>query len=306
MAEYRADIQSLRNISFDAIRQNALQRISHLSDAQRNQVYKDLERGTKLLESDEELCMYLFSFGNMHQAKIRKVCDCLPLEQICSSQFHIVDWGCGQGLASICLLDILRSKGYEYIDPTITLIEPSKAAIQRAQIHLSAYVGDGNIRCIRKYLDDVETSEIMSSAKTTIHFFSNILDIKSIDLKLLASKIGSSDMTGVHYVCCVGPLFSNNQRIGAFYNHFDAPEILYEDSQAEYFYETTKKCSYDIRVFRLEHLSGRTLVIEYQPAAQFHAACILDCVGNAINKLPKAQQKQARAMLRNLSDFARR
>lgn len=303
MAEYRSEILSIENICFDHIRRNALQRISHLNDTQRNQVYKDLERGTRLLESDEELCMYLYSFGNMHQAKIRKACECLPLEQICSSQFHIVDWGCGQGLASICLLDILRSKGHEYIDPTITLVEPSTAALQRAQVHLAAYVGDGNIRCVSKYLDDVETNEITSSTKTTIHFFSNILDIKSINLKLLASKIGSSEMSGVHYVCCVGPLFSNNHRIGAFYNHFDTPEILYEDSQAEYFYETTKKCSYDIRVFRLEHLNGRKLVIEYQPAVQFHAASILDCVGNAINKLPEDQQQQARTMLRNLSDF---
>ena len=111
MAEYRSEILSIQNICFDDIRRNAKQRIAHLSDVQRKKVYKNLERGTKLLETDEELCMYLFSFGNMHQAKIRKACNCLPLEQICSKHFHIIDWGCGQGLASVCLLDILRAKG---------------------------------------------------------------------------------------------------------------------------------------------------------------------------------------------------
>jgi hypothetical protein len=44
MAEYRSEILSIENICFDHIRRNALQRISHLNDTQRNQVYKDLEQ----------------------------------------------------------------------------------------------------------------------------------------------------------------------------------------------------------------------------------------------------------------------
>lgn len=303
MTDYRQDIQSIRNISFDKIRKNAIQRISHLTEEERDKVYDDLKRGVKLLERDEELCVYLRSYGNMHQAKIRKVCQCLPLSECCSKPFHIIDWGCGQGLASVCLLDILKDKNIEYIDPTVTLIEASPAAIARAQIHLEAYVGECNVRCVNKYLDDVELTDITSSAQTTIHFFSNILDIKTIDLKLLASKIGSNKMSGIHYVCCVGPLFSNNQRIGAFYNHFGTPEVLLQESQAEYYYEQTKKCSYDIRVFRLEHFNDEVLAIEYQPAVQFHAGAYLDCVGDAISALPEHQKKQAWQMLRYLSDF---
>ena len=303
MAEYRSEILSIQNICFDDIRRNANQRIAHLSEVQRKKVYKNLERGTKLLETDEELCMYLFSFGNMHQAKIRKACNCLPLEQICSQHFHIIDWGCGQGLASVCLLDILRAKGINYVDPSITLIEPSTAALNRAKIHLEAYVGEANVKCVNKYLDDVKVDEITSSCDTTIHFFSNILDISSIDLHKLASKIGSEEMVGTHYMCCIGPLYSNNRRIGAFYNHFGEPEILWQDSQAEYYYANTSKCSYDIRVFRIEHIQGQNLVVEYQPAVQFHAASILDCVGNTIHGLPDAERKQSRAMLKYLSGF---
>lgn len=48
---------------------------------------------------------------------------------------EIVDWGCGQGIASLCFLQVLkeRDKGYyEQFIRKITLIEPSKSALQRA------------------------------------------------------------------------------------------------------------------------------------------------------------------------------
>lgn len=247
--------------------------------------------------------MYLRSYGNMHQAKIRKTCEYLPLREICSQPFHIIDWGCGQGLASVCFLDKLRDEHIQYTDPDITLIEPSEAALSRAKIHLEAYVGKDKVKCVKKYLDDVNVDEITSSALHTVHFFSNVLDIKTIDLKLLASKVGASEMDGIHYICCIGPLFSNNRRIGAFYNHFDTPEIIFQGSEAEYFYKQSKKCSYDIRVFKLEHVHGQSLVVEYQPAVQFHAAGILDCVEDAIERLPPEKQEQAQSMLRVLSNF---
>lgn len=303
MIDYKVSIQSITDISFDAIRDNSKQRISHLTKEESDRIYSDLNRGVKILETEEELCMYLWSYGNMHQAKIRKVCETLPLQDICSNPFHIVDWGCGQGLASICFLDKLHDEHIQYIYPDITLIEPSTAALNRAKIHLEAYVGEEKVKCINKYLDDVNVEEITSSAPYTIHFFSNILDIKTIDLNLLASKLDSDEMIGIHYICCMGPLFSNNRRIGAFYNHFDTPEIIFQGSEAEYFYEQSKKCSYDIRVFKLEHVHGRSLVVKYQPAVQFHAASILDCVGNAIERLSSEKQEQAKSMLRFLSNF---
>lgn len=303
MNDYRTSVLSIKDISFNAIRQNALQRISHLSEEDSNRIYSDLDRGVKLLETNEELCMYLRSYGKMHQEKIRLVCGKLPLQEICSKQFHIIDWGCGQGLASICFLDKLSEESIQHTNPLITLIEPSSVALNRAQIHLEAYVGKENVKCINKYIDDINVDEITSSAPYTIHLFSNVLDIKTIDLKLLASKVGSNKLDGIHYVCCVGPLYSNNTRIDAFYNHFDAPEIIFQGSKAEYFYEQSKKCSYDIRVFKLEHINGKTLFIEYQPAVQFHAASILDCVGDAIDSLSVEKQKQAKSLLHFLSNF---
>lgn len=303
MIDYKELINSIQDISFDKIRNLSVQQISQLSPQESDRVYNNLSHGVKLLETDEELCMYLRSYGKMHQAKIKKTCEYLPLQEFGSKSFHIVDWGCGQGIAAICFLDKLNERNINYVDPEITLIEPSVAALERANIHLSKYVDQNKVKTINKYLDDVDIDDINSSSKLTIHFFSNILDIQTIDLKLLASKVGSEEMAGVHYVCCIGPLFSNNKRLGAFYNHFDTPEILFQGSESEYFYEQSRKCTYDIRVFKLEHANGKTLVVEYQPPVQFHAASMLDCVDNIIENFNSEKKEQARNMLKCLSEF---
>ena len=303
MKDYQASIQAIKDISFDKIRKNSIQQISHLSKEESNYIYNELRRGVKLLETDEELCMYLLAYGKMHKAKIWKTCDYLPLKDFDSKSLKIIDWGCGQGLASLCFLDKLRKENISIKNPSVTLIEPSKQALNRAKIHLEAYLEEGTIECLNKFIDDVEIEDIVSDKTITIHFFSNILDIKSIDLKLLASKVGSSDLQGEHFICCIGPLFSNNQRIGAFYNHFDTPEILYQGTNSEYIYEQTKKCSFDIRVFKLERQEGKTLLVNYQPPVQFHAASRLDCIENALNSLSEEKRKQAEKMLKILSDF---
>lgn len=303
MKDYKTSIKAIEDISFDQIRKNSIQRISHLSKGQWDQIFNELKRGVKLLETDEELCMYLLAYGKMHQAKIWKTCDYLPLKEFDSKSLKIIDWGCGQGLASLCFLDRLREENISIQNPSVTLIEPSEQALNRAKIHLEAYLGEGKIECLNKFIDDVEIEDIVSDKSITIHFFSNILDIKSIDLKLLASKVGSADLTGEHFICCIGPLFSNNQRLGAFYNHFDTPEILYQGTKSEYFYEQTKKCSFDIRIFKLEHQDGRTLLVEYQPPVQFHAASRLDCIDQAIHNLSEEKREQAKKLLKFLSDF---
>lgn len=303
MKDYKASIQAIKDISFDKIRKNSIQRISHLSKDKSNHIYDELQRGVKLLETDEQLCMYLLAYGKMHKAKISKTCDHLPLKEFDSKSFKIIDWGCGQGLASLCFLDKLKEENISIQPPFVTLIEPSEQALNRAKIHLEAYLGEGKIECLNKFIDDVKIEDIVSDKLITVHFFSNILDIKSIDLKLLASKVGSMDLNGEHFICCTGPLFSNNHRLGAFYNHFDNPEILYQGTNSEYFYEPTKKCSFDILIFKLEHQEGKTLLVEYQPPIQFHAASRLDCIEKALYGLSEEKRAQAEKCWKILSDF---
>ena len=53
--------------------------------------------------------MYLRSFGKMHKAKLDAAFKCIHNpSDLFGSPVEIYDWGCGQGTATVCLLDFLK------------------------------------------------------------------------------------------------------------------------------------------------------------------------------------------------------
>lgn len=69
-------------------------------------LYYELQRGKAILNNDDSLNMYLKSFGKMHKAKLDTAFAAIPYpERLANEKIEIYDWGCGQGTATICLLD---------------------------------------------------------------------------------------------------------------------------------------------------------------------------------------------------------
>ena len=301
---YKDEISALREISFNSIRSIAKNYIMSLSDEERNELYESLNHGVDLLDSDAQMKCYLFSFGRMHQAKVYRALSCISPSTYASGDFDIVDWGCGQGLATVCFFDYLRERRITNRVHKVTLIEPSDAARERAAIHVGAYVGSNvTVSCIGNYLDDVKPEDIAGDSPVTIHFFSNILDIGSIDLKSLAEKVGSN-VQGQHYFFCISPMNSGNRRIDRFYEYFNAPETFMNETASEYRYsEGSSPCSYNIKVFKLENNQINLIAVDYYPDAQFFASYQLDAVRNLIQKADEDTQKKIAALYKRLSGF---
>ena len=111
MTSYNEHISSLNNPSFNAIRKLAVGELSHLSRAQKDNLYYQLKRGTALLNSHEQMCMYLYSFGKMHQAKLQDAFKNIP-DSVFNEKLEVIDWGCGQAIGTTCLFDHLKAKGF--------------------------------------------------------------------------------------------------------------------------------------------------------------------------------------------------
>ena len=301
---YKDDILAIRNVSFNSIRHIAQKYIMSLSEQERDGLYESLKRGVELLDSDAQMKCYLYSFGKMHQAKIYKALSCISPLSYTSDGFDVVDWGCGQGLATICFFDYLREHKIENKVQKITLIEPSSATLERAAIHVRAYVNENvPISCIDRYLDDVTQGDIAGDSPVTIHFFSNILDIGSIDLKLLAEKVGFN-VQGQHLIFCISPMNSGNRRIDRFYEYFNAPETFMNEKVSEYRYpEGNTPCSYNIKVFKLEKNQINLIAVDYYPVTQFFASYQLDAIRNLIQSADEDTQKKMLGLYRHLSAF---
>jgi hypothetical protein len=189
--------------------------------------WNGLDHGRKLLTSHEELFKYFCAYGKMHKAKLMSVFNASPnLNEMVKNKFSIIDWGCGQGLATMCFFDYINKQQISNNVEKIILIEPSNVALDRAKLHLNAYIKNENIILpVNKLIDDVEKEDIETETSVTLHFFSNILDIEQIKINRLARLI-SANANGEHYFICSGPLCQGRERINLLFNYCRESELL--------------------------------------------------------------------------------
>lgn len=112
---YEERLNTTSASSFREIRRTAVDLLKERFDERtRNGFYEDLNRGVAVIDREELLWQYLWSFGPMHQRKMDMALGKLPkLENLVKDGFSVVDWGCGQGLATVCLLDFMKARGID-------------------------------------------------------------------------------------------------------------------------------------------------------------------------------------------------
>ena len=268
--------------------------------------YPGLNHGTAVLTTEEQCSAYIAAYGSMHQSKIYEVLDKIKVDAFRNSDIQILDWGCGQGLATVCLFDYFNKLNLSLdLIRKVVLIEPSELASQRALAHVSTYISNERITTVKKYLDDVELEEIKSEHPITIHLFSNILDIPSIDLLRLSNSI-KEDLTGQHYFFCWGPLNYGNSRIDVFWNYFNEADTVYSNVHSKQQYDSDgrliKTYSYTAknRVFKVNGDECKLILVDYYLPKQFHAAYQLDAVRKALCNI---DNEKLIGLYRNLSEF---
>ena len=143
---YTTDLEDIMDMSFDKILKLAKE---HVPSTRKNNPWIGLNHGVKLLSSDDELAQYIAAYGSMHREKLYSALDTIDNPtQYFSRDITIVDWGCGQGLATMCFYDYMRNLGIEPAVRRIILIEPSEAAICRAQAHLKKFTQTASISIV--------------------------------------------------------------------------------------------------------------------------------------------------------------
>lgn len=180
--------------------------------------HPELKNGVGLLQTEEGMNAYMAAYGEMHIAKCRAALQNFPFNQL-KGTIEIVDWGCGQGIGSLCLLEVLSQRNKAQWIKRITLIEPSAATLDRAIMNVMKMTNGGvSILPLQYYLPGKAVGNIVLgldySAQCIIHIFSNILDVEDIDLAQLACMIPRAGHQ--HFVLCMGPVNANAYRMDLF------------------------------------------------------------------------------------------
>jgi len=157
-------------------------------------------RGVNQIQNEGGLYDYMRNYGNMHKAKVLSAL-AAPFPQEFNSSLSIIDWGCGQGLASMVFMDKYGTNNIKQI----ILIEPSELALRRAALHCKKYAPDVPLQTINKEFDDLDADDIhIVDPEITIHLFSNVLDMENYSVEHLADVVKALP-TSEQYFVCVSP-----------------------------------------------------------------------------------------------------
>lgn len=245
--KYAEDLDKI-NISCSNIYQLAVKKYTSIKS---NDTFESLERGVGILTNEDQLLAYIFSYGRMHFEKLDAAFE--GLHKYVKKNTEIIDWGCGQGLATISLLEKINSDNIEVSIRSICLVEPSEKALKRASLHTTKFRKNIPIITINSDLDSIENSSFITDRlNSKIHLFSNILDIDHFSMSDLINRIESS-FSGLNLFICVSPYISayKTQRIDDFVEAFSILKGFYlintiTDKSGEW---NNKKWSRVIRVF---------------------------------------------------------
>lgn len=292
MCEFSNRIHQLGDgISFTSIRDIAIDGINRLPRCEQDKLHEELVRGTAVLDDEPHMNMYLRSFGLMHKAKIDEAFNnMLPyLEKLFSRDIEIYDWGCGQGTATICMLDYLRKHHIQPKFKRINLIEPSGVAVERAKDFLSCYreCDNAEVRIVNKLFDDLQPDDINSFKCRKLHLFSNILDVAAFDLAAF-TQLFQKTQKGGNYIVCVGPLNKGYKRVDWFIEAL-SPDVRYAtiDKQKGCWIED-KEWTISLRIVasKIESVDEistiKKRITEAQKHKQFYAGYVIDAVSDAL------------------------
>ena len=228
---YITDIQKISDLTINDIIKVSLRYVpdpfKSCPWAYRDSEGRTLEHGTAVLETEEQCCAYMAAYGPMHRHKLIRALDEneFPYKNL-SNGVEIYDWGCGQGIGTVAIIEKLRQFGWLSKLKKVTLEEPSNVARQRAVLHVRQALGEQNteITDIPYYLpsdygdNSNSITEIDVHEPCAIHIFSNILDIEAVSLKGVSKMITSSGAQ--HIALCIGPANLNESRINTFSYYF--------------------------------------------------------------------------------------
>lgn len=198
--------------TFESVLQEAKSRVDSFSEAKTKRLKEALEHGLGDLKSQEEMDMYLASYGEIHQAKLLMALTRLPRKILAEDKVSVIDYGCGQGVASMVLCDVLHHNvGHPDMISDFYTIEPSEECLKRAVNLIHAFCPNSHITYFNNPCEDIWRMDIQPKSEVVIHLFSNIIDMPDFPRDMVADKINRmNDHNNI--VVCVSPFYQENGR----------------------------------------------------------------------------------------------
>lgn len=206
-------IEHMTEPSFDKVRSIACDFVQKLPTELVDELHEMLNRGVDILDSEPLMQMYFYSYGCMHSEKLAFAFQNINSYIKSAEMVDLIDYGCGQGLATMCYHDFILNNCPKQKVRSITLIEPSGTALARAELLCTCFFPNAVITAIQKPFDELLITDIKVKGDIpTLHLLSNILDVESYNVTSLSDFVKKS-CKGDNEFVIVSPM-QNARRLG--------------------------------------------------------------------------------------------
>lgn len=268
VSEYSEKLHRINEPNFTKIKQVSFDYIKSIGDP--SDLHTRLNQGVTIIDDEQLLYKYMVSYGAMHKAKLYESFETI-IGNLNNITINIIDWGCGQALATLLLLEYIKEHSLQIDIQNITLIEPSKLALSRGLLHIDVIRQHNyTVKAINKDLDCIEQSDIeFNNNNIVLHLFSNILDVEFFKLDSVFLEKISKNIQSDNYFICVSPNINAkiNGRLDMFYKYFDenfnTELISTRDSSIG------KHKRYE-KVFEVKHITQEEVVEVREEIKDFH------------------------------------
>lgn len=300
MVDYEAEVSRILPLTLQGIAENCRNR---LPEAYRHRPWAlayPNKNFAEVFTADVQADAYSAAYTGMHIGKLRMVFDKARENGAFDSDVAVIDWGCGQGLATLALKEYLAAANLVQCRiREVILIEPSPVSLPRGEVNVRHAIPTAAVKVVGKRLDDVGLDDVRTSGRRrVVHLFSNILDVEGVSLKRISENL-SANPSVENMVLCASPYYPQmERRYAALLAYFKKPlTFSWRDSRS--CKEQGSAFTYSLQVFRLEANKPEQIIrYAYYPAVGFEAGYALDCVFDAV-----ADSDDAKALLRQLSGF---
>lgn len=171
-------------------------------------------RATNALTSLEEAIFYTVAYGwQHHQSMQHLLSETIDVTSDVPEHIRIVDYGCGQGIATLAFMDYLAEKGVAQQSALeVHLIEPSKISLDIAKLLVErlaqVYGMQVSIYCQQRTLENA-LIPLNSDCHETVHLLSNIVDIETVQNALPKLATQMKSCTGQNFLFATCPKYDN-------------------------------------------------------------------------------------------------
>ncbi|MBE8988419.1 hypothetical protein [Nostoc sp. LEGE 12450] len=188
--------------------------------------YDNLDHGKKVLDNEAECDRYIGLYGGHHFHKLYEAFPSTKFENMEAKNIEIIDWGCGQALATCVLIDYFFENSFRPKIESVALIEPSAIALSRGysfvcQMLQPNFSSNSTIKTVHKCIDNLNYSDFDSNpSNIKIHLFSNIIDVEYFEINKLYQLIINLFKGENRIICTSASRYTAISRIDNFYNLF--------------------------------------------------------------------------------------